>query len=222
MDGHKIRIVIKKSEPEKKPKLEGDEIAEKRTKKEKKKIKTNIKDDIGNFNLTWEVIEKADSIFKDMGSRCYRGSKQNQLLFFCIQQAVFKLNYPCDLKLILTNLGLKKKHVNAATKVFSSKYPGYESICSFHSPLDLIENYCELLGINKEISPIIKSIGKRVIEREKLLIQHTPQRVASGLIIYYCEIKGVKLNMEVVCKTLKLSSTTINNMSKIIADIDNR
>lgn len=175
--------------------------------------------DLNRYNFPSDIKEKADEIYQKMDLNTHRNTKRKRLLFLCVLYAYQAKEIHCDPKKIIQELELKDADMTKAISAFSEAKTGYSSDNQRKYPIDCLPDFCRDVGI-ESVDPVI-TLAKKIILKDKGLLDLYPQTVAAGILSYYMQINGIIIESKQFMKIVGLSDATINNMKNKIAIIDN-
>jgi hypothetical protein len=186
------------------------------------KNKSNFTKELEVYNLPDCIIKKANEIHNQMKNQIRRNTKRTQLKFYCVYNAYIELGRSIDPFNLGRTFKLKNSDVRKTDSLFSEVRTGYQPPKKITSPLDLLETSGAKIGLSKESITDLVSDSKSILNKNSSLNQETPQTVAAGLLQYYINNNGIKLEDPLLMnEAINRSSVTTDNMAKLIAEIDN-
>lgn len=173
-----------------------------------------------------EVIRIASSVSED---QIHRMGKRTTQLFVYLYLAHLRLRGSIEPQKIAEELKMTEKQLNEATKIVSgvSNTPmplpkiGGETLSApvvIISPLAYLNNLCMQLGINDTCSKI-REFGAKIIAKNPLLLEQSPDQVAIGIIKYYMETHNI-INLRFL-SIVKRSDNTVKMFRDLVALADN-
>lgn len=173
-----------------------------------------------------EVIRIASSVSED---QIHRMGKRTTQLFVYLYLAHLRLRGSIEPQKIAEELKMSEKQLNEATKIVSgvSNTPmplpkiGGETLSApvvIISPLAYLNSLCMQLGINDTCSKI-KDFGAKIIAKNPLLLEQSPDQVAIGIIKYYMETHNI-VNLRFL-SIVKRSDNTVKMFRDLVALADN-
>lgn len=181
----------------------------------------SIVKDMQNLALPEEIKIRAEEIFARLNCATKRGNRRKQLVFFCIHNAYIEFGNPQDPKSLAEIVEIKPSEMTKAFSMFSEAQTGYKPQIVHITATDLLPQYCEKLNFSSETIEDVISFAHRILKLDPELNETYPQKVASGILLYYAITHGIEISKKEYAKMMKLSEVTINNMYKSIAKIDN-
>lgn len=181
----------------------------------------SIMNDLSKYHFSDTINARANVIYGKMNNSTCRVNNRTCLLFFCVYNAHKELNLPVNVSDLGKTFGLKQGQIQKTNSKFSPNNTGYKPTYKVISALDYLPEYCDQLGISEYIEDIME-YAKNILEKNPSLIQLVAQTVAAGLLKYYLTINGIVLEEDKQLSTVtSRSDTTIDSMSKTIAECDN-
>lgn len=185
------------------------------------KYSRSILNDLHPYKFSEDIKIRANYIYSKMNHSTRRANKRTLLLFFCVYSAYKELNIkvnPSDLGKIFN---LTHGQMMKTESMFSALQTGYKPVCRTISIYDYIPDYCEKIGMEDHINDITL-LSDSILKKDKDLLQHVPQTLATGIIKYYMTINGIELeDKNGLSSITNRSDTTIDTMYKKICEIDN-
>ena len=173
-----------------------------------------------------EVIRIASSVSVD---QIHRMGKRTTQLFVYLYLAHLRLRGSIEPQKIAEELKMTEKQLNEATKIVSGvsntpmplpKIDGeiLSAPVVIISPLAYLNSLCMMLGINDTCSKI-KDFGAKIISKNPLLLEQSPDQVAIGIIKYYMETHNI-VNLRFL-SIVKRSDNTVKTFRDLVALADN-
>lgn len=182
----------------------------------------SIRLDLEKLNIEVDIRNKAEEIYCLINSPVRREKKRLMMIFFCIYYAYQELGIQKDPNDIAFIIGLRKKHISEALKIFGKTDYGQNFVFKKIEPESFIENYFEITNLSQKHINEVKDIMFRILVKDpKLKSEIQPQRFAVAVIIYFLTCNGISFNLSEFESKLGISFNTINNVIKIITKIDN-
>lgn len=191
----------------------------------------SILKDMEALNFPAEIKKKADDIYKRIKKvECstHRGKKRKKLIAFCIYNAYKEINssetgetYSFDPKYITKSLGLKFSDLTKASSMFSEVQTGYKTVAIKSTPKEYIKIFGEKLGFFEDTINSILSLYDEILLKDKSLLEDYPNKVASGIILYFITINGLKYTKKDMAEYTSLTEVTIGSMFNKISLIHN-
>lgn len=157
-----------------------------------RKTNNSISEDLSKMTeVPIEVRDKADMIFRLMGSPNHRHGKRLKLMFFCIYCAYRDLNIDTEPVLLGMSMGIAKKDITTSVTKFLSKRGDYVPSNRHFRPTNCMSSYCKVLSLNTEQLTSITKISEEVLAGDPSLLQYNPQKVAASIMSYFISIEGL-------------------------------
>lgn len=176
---------------------------------------------LDHLSIPEDVKKRAESVYHTINPATYKSSCLNKLIFFCIYAAYSEMGIPKDPKLIAKIVGIKTGDVSRAMSMFSERNTGYSPPNLDASPLDVIPEYCEKIGLSTDLMPQIRQIGERILSKSPKLLEKSPSVVGATLLLYALTISGIAVDQKSFCANVNISSVTITKMYREITNVDN-
>jgi len=186
------------------------------------KAEKSITGELVTKNFPCEVKVKANGIFINLKTGTHRGRKRKQLIFFCVYHAYKELNLHCDPNLIAKEIGIRQGDMSRAFSTFSPVQTGYQLLNRQSTCIDFLPDYCELVGLSREMVPLVTQLADELICKDPLLKERFPQTVAAGILRYFTMINGMVIDSGSFASSMHLSEATINAMLRQIQQVDNK
>ena len=193
------------------------------------------------FGVPENIANCADKILNKLKGQIRRGKKYTMLLYFCTHSAYLEQIYE-QTELIKKgliddykgyvigfepiklgeNFGLTKNELQKCFSLFSPLQTGYKPPSSYISLFIHIPNYCKCINLsNKSIIGVI-DLANYILSKDPTLYHESPRSTAAGIVHYYTFINDITIcNVEEFSKLVHYSYSTIENISKKIALLDN-
>lgn len=193
------------------------------------------------LSLPENIINGADVIYNKMKPQVRRANTYNMLLYYCTYCSY--LEYIYEQKLLAKEgllfdpkgyidgfdpieLGKKfkltKGQLQKCDSLFSPLQTGYKPPTSCISLLDYIPNYGKCINLSNESIVDVIELAEVLLKKEPKLYKENSRSTAAGILYYYTVINGISINnMDDFIKLVNYSFTTIDNIYKKIAIIDN-
>lgn len=183
--------------------------------------KKTLADDLYSLNIADNIKECADTIFRSMNNMCIRrGKKRRQLVFVCCRYAYQKLEVAYDPIALGQNLKLTKSDMTNAMATYSSLQTGVGLECRPTSPLSLLPEFCNQLGLIDDISiEEILEMARGLLAKYTQLTEIKPYAVAAGILAYYFKING--LPCENISKVCHVPENIVTLAYRRISTLDN-
>jgi len=190
----------------------------------KKIKKQDINLRLGSLKIPDHVKQRASDIKNSMNINMKRGNNLNELIFVCIYSACLELNENINIDELINICDIKHKNISKIIKKFPSVSTGYTIPIENKSPLDYVKEYYYITKLHKsQLNDILLFCNQIIKKSEDINIQSLsddmPQNVATSLLLYYMDLKGIKYNMDIIPKFVTISS--LDNIKKCIGYIDN-
>ncbi len=218
----------------------GNEYSSKDSHISKKKEKS-ILPRLMELSLPENIMNGAEVIYNKMNPQVRRANTYNMLLYFCTYCSYMEYIYeqkslasegllfdpngyidgfdPIELG---KKFGLKKGQLQKCDSLFSPVQSGYKPKKSCLSLLDYIPNYCKCINLSKESIVDVIDLANELLKKEPKLYKEKPRSTAGGIVYYFTIINGISINnMDEFIELVNYSLTTIKNIYKKIAIIDN-
>ena len=134
---------------------------------------------------------------------------------FEVHNAYKELGIPIDPKQICLKMGVKINTINKSASLFSTINTGYRPKNMDVSASDLIPGFCQILALDDNFCNGAVEMCNYVLNKNSALKNEYPQKVAIGVIEYFCTINGIKMDTN-MSKNIKLSTVTIKTINKEI------
>jgi transcription initiation factor TFIIIB Brf1 subunit/transcription initiation factor TFIIB len=183
------------------------------------KREKNILNDLKDVPIPEIVKRKADEIFRNVTKdRTYRSSPRNGLIYGCVFEAYKILGKPQNPKSLSKVLNISNKDISkGSTIMFKSKIrEGINTKDLYNTPIDLLPDLFEELGIDICLLPKLKYIYEIIIQRSDIFNRAFPHTIAASLIYYILSIHNISIDIEPFCKKVNSSKITIQSMYKEI------
>lgn len=186
------------------------------------KTDRSILGDLKQYDIEDEIKNKADVVYNKMQPQTRRNKVRRQLLFYCTYCAYLELGRDVNPSVLGKIFDLDSGAVQKCYSLFSPLQTGYTPPSSTASPLRYLPDYCARMGLTHEAVTDLISMSKRILNKDRTLLQETPQTVAAGLLRYWIEINGVVIDDSQKLRNITgRSLVTIDTMFKRIANVDN-
>lgn len=181
----------------------------------------SIMKDLDNLPVPDFIKRKANEVFLKLNSVTKKGNRRRQLIFFCLNSAYAEEHIPIDPKTVAEMVGIPASEMTRALSAFSEAQTGYHPVQQLMLPTDFIPVYCRELNFTEETIADVVQFAHGILKKDPELIETYPQKVAAGILLYYCNINGVDIDRDEYARMIKLSVVTIANMAKAISLLDN-
>lgn len=182
----------------------------------------SILTDLDKLNIPDEVKTEAERIFQRLETNTKRGKRRKKLLFYCVFHAYSSLGPSKDPKAIAELVGISSTEMSKAFSMCSESQTNYKPPTAFHSPLEFIPEYLQLIGLDPICLGSIIDIANDILSKDPELAENYPQVVAAGILLYYMTINGVIINKKEFAKMVRRSEMTISKIYKRISQIHNQ
>ena len=169
-----------------------------------------------NAGITGKIIEEAKNIYCLISeNKIFRGKNRQALEASCVFEACKKYNVPRSIKEIAAIFGLNTKTMTkgynkfkAIQKVVNKKMNYVQNAKAF-TPVDFIDRFCSILGINKEMTELCKHVADRAYKLEIIDYGHTPISITAGSIFLISGLFDLNITKEQIENAVKISGVTI-------------
>ena len=186
------------------------------------KTERSILGDLKQYDIADEIKNMADVIYNKMIPQTRRNKVRRQLLFYCTYCAHLELGRDVNPSVLGKIFDLDTGDVQKCYSLFAPLQTGYTPPASTSSPLRYLPDYCSRMGLTAEAVADLITMSKRILNKDRTLLQETPQTVAAGLLRYWIEINGVVIDDSQKLRDITgRSLVTIDTMFKRIANVDN-
>ena len=193
------------------------------------------------LSLPENIMNGADVIYNKMKPQVRRANTYNMLLYYCTycsyleyiheQKSLSKEGLLFDPKGYIDGfdpieLGkkfkLSKGQLQKCDSLFSPLQTGYKPPSSCISLLDYIPNYGKCINLSNQSIVDVIDLAQELLDKEPKLYKDNCRSTAAGILYYFTVINGISINnLDDLIKLVNYSFTTIENIYKKIAIIDN-
>jgi transcription initiation factor TFIIIB Brf1 subunit/transcription initiation factor TFIIB len=181
-----------------------------------------ILSDLVDIEVSETIKSKAEDIFQQLRCTTKRGHRRKLLIFFCLLNAHRECGIHIDPKLLAIKVRINPSEATKASSMFSESQTGYRPKLMKVSALDIIPEYCQVLNFDTDTIEQVLELGREIIEKDSSLEDTKPQNVATGVLVYFCQINGVMFPKKELSKILNLSEVSINSITKRVNIIHNK
>lgn len=218
----------------------GNEYSSKDSHISKKKEKS-ILPYLKKLSLPEDIINGAEVVYNKMNPQVRRANTYIMLAYHCTycsymeyiyeQKSLAKDGLLFDAKGYIEGFdpiqlgkkfGLTKSQLQKCDSLFSPMQTGYKPRKSCLSLFDYIPNYCKCINLSKESTTDVVCLATELLKKEPKLGKDNARSTAAGIFYYFTVINGITItNMDEFVDLVHYSFTTITNIYKNIASIDN-
>jgi len=182
----------------------------------------SILPDLETVEVSETIKVKAEEIFQQLRCTTKRGHRRKLLIFFCLLNAHRECGICIDPKLLAIKVGINPSEATKASSMFSESQTGYRPKLVKISALNIIPEYCQVLNFDTDTIEQVLELGREILAKDPTLEEAKPQNVATGVLVYFCQINGVVFPKKELSKALNLSEVTINSITKRVNIIHNK
>ena len=187
-----------------------------------KKSRENFAEELNQYGLSEDIVNRALIIFSKMKDKIHRNKRRIQLRFFCVYNAYKELGIEVEPFTLGRKFGIKPGDVRKSDSIFSESQTGYQQVEYTTTPINFLPDAARTIGLSEESIKELIIDSQRILDKESTLYQDTPQTVTAGLLQYFLNNNGIRLeDPDLMIKAVNRSSVTTDNMCKRIAEIDN-
>lgn len=180
----------------------------------------SIASELTRFNQPDDICQKADEIYRKIGTPTKRGKERDKMLFFCLYSAYRESDIFANPQVLGQEMGLTNGDIARALTAFSEVQTGYRPKSLKTSPAEIIPQLCSSLGLD-HISEEVIEILNDVIEKCPGLLEEFPHKVAAGALKYYMDINGIQIPNSSFHKVFCFSDITLKDVQERISMLHN-
>lgn len=181
----------------------------------------SILHDLEPLTFSEDIRNEAERIFQQLEIKTKRSKRRKKLLFYCVFNAYKSLGQSRDPKTVAEEIGMSPNEMTKALSMCSECQTGYRPPSVFHSPLQFLPEYYAQTNLDPSDYSMIDTFAKNILAKDPDLLQHYPQVVAAGILLYYTTINGITVDKKKFSELVRRSEMTINKMFKRISNLDN-
>lgn len=167
-----------------------------------KKIEKSIIPELQGYNLSFEIINKANAIYQTVDVNAKR-KKRKYMIYFCVNQAYTELQIPVDPHVLAALIGVDIRKI---MRIYAFKN-GNNTTKQLDAN-DFIGSYCQQLGIDHVGIEKIKDLYNICINKDEDFSDQVPQIIAKSLIAIFCQINNLPINKKNIMELETVINTT--------------
>lgn len=177
--------------------------------------------DLSKYNFSQEIVDEANDIFRRIGRPTKRGNERKKMVFFLVYTAHRQKNCAVNPQSLGKRMDLEPGDINRALTAFSEVQTGYRPQFQRATPLAALPELCRCLDLEHVIDEVTE-VGRDVISKCPSLNEEFPHKVAAGILSYYMDISGIKIDPRTFKNSVDFSDVTIKDIHRRITLIHNQ
>ena len=166
-----------------------------------------------DLQVSDEVKQKADDIYKSLNSVSKKKHKCKEIAFSCLYNAHKELGIVVDPFILAASMKIMRKSVPKSLNNFVAT-SGYKPVIKVIHPISFIRPYTEILNI--DYVEDIERFCEEICKNNTVLCEQFPQKISASIIQYYMEIHKIPINKHQFARHVNLNEATITNTIKEI------
>jgi transcription initiation factor TFIIIB Brf1 subunit/transcription initiation factor TFIIB len=183
-------------------------------------VKT-IDNDVVKLDISSDLKSRANDLFAiTTKGNIFRGVKRKALIYICIVEAAKEISKEVDMYYLLDFFSLQQSRhaISSAFKEFTiaTNHLNFNQKPKYITAVDLIPSILKSVSADdRQIADVLK-IHNLIDGASNQLRTSRPQSIAAGVVYYYCEKTGKRIDISVISNISKVSPLTIKrNASEI-------
>jgi hypothetical protein len=174
--------------------------------------------DLKQLNIPFEIKAMVMSLANSCPKETHRMGVRRQQLFAYIYLAYLQTGFKFDPEKLREDMKMTQREVNMALRIISGTssvdipLPTNENMEPISapvviiSPLVYIEDVCDTNNVSQHI-PEITELAKRVLDKNKILLEFNPKHIAISIVKYY--LSSININIPKFIKTNGISDSIL-------------